>query len=131
MDVIKYIKEHYNWHQFENFIRVNKVVDIYKSKKKKKITVFVLPEKKYYYPKNENELADLLINSIEFYKKEDDDLEEEDEGFVMNFGKYKGKNIKEVPAEYLIWMFDNIKTFGPVKKYIQQNEKSLRDGKKR
>lgn len=39
----------------------------------------------------------------------------------MPFGKYKGKKLEDVPAHYLIWLYDNDKSFGDLKDYIEDN----------
>lgn len=111
----------------QNFIRVEGIVDIYKRKKGGKITVHVLPEKKYYYPKNENEFADIVINNLEFYIENKFKKKITQEDFEMPFGKHKGEMISKVPKDYLIWIYENTKCFGSVKRYIEQ---TLYHGKK-
>lgn len=135
MDVVKYIKENYNWEQGENYIRVEGIVDIYKrGKKKKKTAIFVLPEKKYYYSANEEEFCDIVLNHIEYYLENKNMVKSvpkiEYHGFEMTFGIHKGKNIKDVPADYLLWLYDNDKCFGKVKEYINKNESTLRNDKR-
>lgn len=44
----------------------------------------------------------------------------------MPFGAYKEKEMQDVPASYLIWLYDNNKCFGGVKKYIEENLETLR-----
>jgi uncharacterized protein (DUF3820 family) len=49
----------------------------------------------------------------------------------MRFGKYKGKHFDDVPASYLMWLYnDDIK--GPVRDYIERNmdgiKKQIADG---
>lgn len=39
----------------------------------------------------------------------------------MPFGKYKNEKMANVPAEYLIWLYDNDKCSGDVKDYIAEN----------
>lgn len=39
----------------------------------------------------------------------------------MPFGKYINVAMANVPASYLIWLYDNNKCAGEVKKYIQDN----------
>lgn len=39
----------------------------------------------------------------------------------MPFGMHKGKAMIEVPASYLLWIYDNGKCFGEVKAYIEDN----------
>lgn len=44
---------------------------------------------------------------------------------IMPWGKYKGEKIANVPPEYLIWLLDNNKCGGEVKKYIEDNKSNL------
>ncbi len=44
---------------------------------------------------------------------------------LMPWGKYKGEKMANVPPEYLLWLIENNKCGGEVKKYIQDNEKTL------
>lgn len=37
------------------------------------------------------------------------------------FGKYAGKPMQEVPADYLIWCYDNNKLSKPLRKYVEEN----------
>lgn len=46
--------------------------------------------------------------------------------FVMLFGKYKGTKFDEVPADYLLYMYDNGYLQGEIKGYVIQNEEFLR-----
>jgi len=45
---------------------------------------------------------------------------------LMPFGVHKGKQLADVPASYLIWLYDNDKCFGELKSYIEENLKVLR-----
>lgn len=45
---------------------------------------------------------------------------------VMPFGKYKGKAMVQVPADYLIWLYDYNKCSGAVKQYIADNLQVLK-----
>jgi len=40
---------------------------------------------------------------------------------LMPFGKYKGEKMANVPPDYLIWLYENDKCGGDVKKYIFDN----------
>ncbi|MCK9220240.1 MAG: DUF3820 family protein [Bacteroidales bacterium] len=40
---------------------------------------------------------------------------------IMPYGIHKGKEMADVPLEYLLWLYENQKCFGEVKKYIQEN----------
>ena len=46
---------------------------------------------------------------------------------IMPFGKHKGKKLANVPADYLLWLYDNDKCYGTIRQYIQENEVLLRD----
>lgn len=46
-------------------------------------------------------------------KLKDDDL--------MPSGKYANYPMIEVPADYLLWLYDNNKAWEPVKTYIEEN----------
>lgn len=48
------------------------------------------------------------------------------EDSIMPFGKYKGQTLGEVPDSYLLWLFENDKCFGLLKKYIQDNIDSIK-----
>jgi len=40
---------------------------------------------------------------------------------LMPFGKYQGKPMEDVPADYLMWLYDNEKCSEQVKAYIEDN----------
>ena len=40
---------------------------------------------------------------------------------IMSWGKYKGTKLGNVPAEYLMWLYDNDKCNKAVKDYIEDN----------
>lgn len=40
---------------------------------------------------------------------------------LMPFGKYKGTKMGNVPAEYLMWLYDNNKCDKAVREYIEDN----------
>jgi uncharacterized protein (DUF3820 family) len=40
---------------------------------------------------------------------------------LMPFGKYQGTEMENVPASYLIWLYDNNKCNKEVKEYIEDN----------
>jgi uncharacterized protein (DUF3820 family) len=44
----------------------------------------------------------------------------------MPWGKYKGIEMANVPADYLLWLYDNGNCNGGVKDYIRDNLKGLR-----
>jgi uncharacterized protein (DUF3820 family) len=45
---------------------------------------------------------------------------------IMPFGKYKGKNISEVPQGYLLYMYDRNKFSGAIKKCVESTVPVLR-----
>ena len=45
--------------------------------------------------------------------------------YIMPFGAFKGKEIGEVPAYYLLWLLENGKAIGKLKVYIEQNKALL------
>ena len=44
----------------------------------------------------------------------------------MPFGKYKNQKMANVPASYLLWLYDNDKCNSYVKEYIEDNLDVLR-----
>ena len=40
---------------------------------------------------------------------------------MMPFGKYKGEKMANIPPDYLLWLYDNGKCYGEVRKYIADN----------
>lgn len=44
----------------------------------------------------------------------------------MPWGKHKGTAMANVPANYLIWCYENNKCDGPVKVYIEDNLELLK-----
>jgi uncharacterized protein (DUF3820 family) len=49
-----------------------------------------------------------------------------DENYIMPFGKYKGEKMANIPAEYLVWLYENSKVYGYVKDYIKENLETLK-----
>jgi uncharacterized protein (DUF3820 family) len=49
----------------------------------------------------------------------------------MPFGKYKGDKMENVPASYLIWLYDKNKCNNYVRKYIKDNLDVLKEKIKR
>lgn len=45
---------------------------------------------------------------------------------LMPYGAHKGKAMINVPAQYLMWLYDNNKCSGEVKKYIEDNKDVLK-----
>ena len=46
---------------------------------------------------------------------------------LMPFGKHKGEKMANVPAYYLIWLYENDKCSFAVRKYIQDNLDVLKE----
>jgi len=40
---------------------------------------------------------------------------------IMPYGIHKGKKMADVPASYLLWLYENQKCSGEVKAYIREN----------
>lgn len=49
----------------------------------------------------------------------------------ITFGIHSGKALANVPASYLLWLWDGQKCFGDLKEYIQDNLEVLRSEAKR
>jgi uncharacterized protein (DUF3820 family) len=45
----------------------------------------------------------------------------------MPFGKYINEQMTNVPASYLLWLYDNNKCSGNVKTYIEENLEVLKE----
>jgi uncharacterized protein (DUF3820 family) len=45
---------------------------------------------------------------------------------IMSFGKYKGHKLANVPAEYLIFIYNEYDLLAPLKKYISDNLQGLK-----
>lgn len=50
---------------------------------------------------------------------------------LMPFGKYKGEKMANIPADYLLWLYENGKCYGEVKEYIKDNWEVLQTEIKR
>lgn len=46
----------------------------------------------------------------------------------MTFGKHRGERISEVPASYLLWLYDegNIENYPEVLEYVENNKEILK-----
>lgn len=40
---------------------------------------------------------------------------------IMPFGQHKGKQLDQIPDEYLLWLYENNKCYGELKEYIKDN----------
>lgn len=43
----------------------------------------------------------------------------------MPYGKYKGRKIRDVPADYLLWLYYNDRASPSIKQYIEENIEDL------
>lgn len=46
---------------------------------------------------------------------------------LMPFGKHKGKAMANVPAHYLLWLWENADLRDPLKAYISENLEVIKD----
>ena len=49
----------------------------------------------------------------------------------MPFGKYAGQKLANVPASYLLWLYNENKCYGELKSYIKENLQVLQTEIKR
>lgn len=49
----------------------------------------------------------------------------------MPFGKYKGTKLANVPASYLLWLYENGNTFGAMRDYLRDNLDVIKEEIKR
>lgn len=54
-----------------------------------------------------------------------------DDNSIMPFGKYKGEKLIDVPADYLLWLYENNKAKAELKAYIEDNLDVIKDQIKR
>jgi uncharacterized protein (DUF3820 family) len=45
----------------------------------------------------------------------------------MMFGRYKGQKVSDIPAEYLIQLYESGKTYGDLYEYLEARIDSLRE----
>jgi uncharacterized protein (DUF3820 family) len=45
---------------------------------------------------------------------------------IMPYGKHKGKEMANVPAAYLLWLYENDKCTDEVREYISENIEVLK-----
>jgi uncharacterized protein (DUF3820 family) len=48
-----------------------------------------------------------------------------DDNSIMPYGKHKGEKMANVPASYLLWLYENDKCSGDIKRYIIENKSDL------
>ncbi len=49
-----------------------------------------------------------------------------DDNTPMTYGKFQGRAMANVPADYLLWLYENGRCSQPVKEYIEDNMDVLR-----
>lgn len=139
MIILEYLTDHYEYSEGQNFFRFEKVVDIFPASKKKLeegliASIHVIPERRWFWVSDEKELADIAIKYIDFWKgkpfpkvngkiKRGMDITDKT---PMPFGKHKGIAMANVPADYLIWIFENNKCSPQIANYIRNNLDILR-----
>ena len=45
--------------------------------------------------------------------------------YKMKFGKHKGKELKDVEAQYLMWLYNNVNIDAELREYIESNKTEL------
>lgn len=54
-----------------------------------------------------------------------------DDNSIMPFGKYKGEKMIDVPADYLLWLYETMKATGELGAYLEDNLQVIKDQIKR
>ncbi len=49
-----------------------------------------------------------------------------DDNSIMPYGKYQGQKMANVPASYLIWLYNENKCAGEVRQYVYKNLEDLK-----
>jgi len=49
-----------------------------------------------------------------------------DESIMPAWSKHKGKKLANVPADYLVWLYENDKCYPALKEYIESNLETLK-----
>ena len=62
--------------------------------------------------------AEIYWGDSKYQKQETIETIEQAKEYVLNFGKYKGKKLSEVPNDYLAWLYSSDKTDEVIKKAI-------------
>lgn len=48
------------------------------------------------------------------------------DNYIMPFGKYKDEKMANIPAEYLVFLYEKGNCFGYVKQYLKENIDTLK-----
>ena len=62
--------------------------------------------------------AEIYWGDSKYQKQETIETIEQAKEYVLNFGKYKGKKLSEIPEDYLTWLYNTDKTDETIKKAI-------------
>lgn len=49
------------------------------------------------------------------------------ENSIMPYGKYEGKQLKDVPADYLLWLYYNDRASKEIEEYVERNLEALKE----
>jgi uncharacterized protein (DUF3820 family) len=49
-----------------------------------------------------------------------------DDNSIMPYGKYKGRKLADVPADYLLWMYSEGKLFAALEEYVEENMEAIK-----
>lgn len=49
------------------------------------------------------------------------------ENSPMPYGKYEGKQLKDVPADYLLWLYYNDRASREIEEYVERNLEALKE----
>lgn len=47
------------------------------------------------------------------------------ENSIMSYGMYEGKQLKDVPADYLLWLYYNDRASKEIEEYVERNIEAL------
>ena len=72
-----------------------------------------------------NDNSDNSNKSIKIYIDMSTKKEQLTDDAPMPYGAHKGTKMANVPADYLIWLYDNGKTSEQVRQYIEENKDVL------
>lgn len=45
--------------------------------------------------------------------------------YIIPYGRYQGKKMKDIPAKYLVWLYNHNRTSHEVAKYVRWNRDVL------
>ena len=110
--------------KYPTMIKVGNCFDVYSGKRR---TVFNLVDKTFHIFKSDEDRFYYILDNLVVrppkqkkptYKQVSASIKA-NENYILNFGKWKGFQIKDIPLEYLAWCCDNISNINNnVKKYV-------------